>query len=85
MMKKMNGLREGRGATGEPSGCRPLKAAKLEGVRSFDEAGGGRPVSLAMPARTQRIMVKMPSTEPRVSFSVPNCSATDTMAREKIS
>jgi hypothetical protein len=43
-------------------------------------AGSGRPVSLAMAVRIQRMIVKMPRTEPSVCRRLPNCSATDTIA-----
>jgi hypothetical protein len=78
----MNGFLLGRGcAAPEPSGrLPPLKAAKLDGVSSLPLAGGGRPVTLAMRVRIQRMIVKMPSTDPSVWRRLPNCSATDTIA-----
>jgi hypothetical protein len=54
-------------------------------VSSFDEAGGGRPVSFAIAVLIHRMSVNMPSTEPRVFLRLPNCSATDTMAVSEIS
>jgi hypothetical protein len=83
----MNGFLDGRGGAGEPSGrvaggaAPPVKAAKAEGVREVASAGGGRPVSLAASVRIQRRIVKIPRTDPRVFRRLPNCSATDTIAR----
>ena len=57
-----------------------MKEAKAEGVRDVASAGGGRPVSLARRVRSQRRMVKIPRTEPRVLRRLPNCSATETIA-----
>lgn len=81
-----NGFLEGLGGAGEPSGRvagderPPMKAAKAAGVREVASAGGGRPVSLAIRVRNHRMMVKMPSAEPRVFRRLPNCSATETIA-----
>src|SRR2546423_3064220 len=79
-MNMMNGFREGRGGAGDPSGSFPVKAAKLDGVRSLDEAGSGRPVSLAKATRNHLMRVKIPSTDPNVCLKFPNCSATETIA-----
>jgi len=56
------------------------KEEKFAGVREVASAGGGRPVIFARRVRSQRRMVKMPRTEPRVLRRLPNCSATLTMA-----
>ena len=86
--KKKNGFLEGRGGAGEPSGRvagpepLPENAAKAEGVRAAASAGGGRPVSFANSVLSHLIMANIPSTEPRVSRRLPNCSATDTIAKE---
>ena len=73
---------------GRPSGPTELedplaKAEKFAGVRAVASAGGGRPVRRAMAVRIQRRSVKMPRTEPSVWRRVPNCSATDTMAKKE--
>ena len=77
----MKGFLDGFGATGEPSGRRPVNAAKLAGVNSLDDAGGARPVNLAIAVRIHRINVKIPRTDPSVCRKFPNCSATDTIAK----
>jgi hypothetical protein len=76
----MNGFFDGFADAGEPSAPRPLKAAKLAGVKSMASAGSGRPVSFAIAVRIHRITVKIPRTEPSVCRKFPNCSATDTIA-----
>lgn len=76
----MKGFLDGFAGAGDPSGMRPLNAAKLAGVNSPEDAGRGRPVSFAMAVRIHRIIVKMPRTEPSVCRRFPNCSATDTIA-----
>ena len=81
-MKMKNGFFDGAGGEGEPSGIRPVNDAKFAGVSSFADAGGGRPVSLAIAVLIHRMSVNMPNTEPRVCLSVPNCSATDTIAKK---
>ena len=81
--KKMKGFLLGRAWGGEPSGVVPLNAAKFAGVSSVEEAGGGRPVSLAIAVRIQRMIVKIPRTEPSVCLRVPNCSATLTIAKKE--
>lgn len=78
----MNGFFDGFAADGEPSGLRPVNAAKLAGVRSVELAGSGRPVSFAIAVRTHLMTVYMPSTEPSVCRKLPNCSATETMAAD---
>lgn len=77
----MRGLRDGDGGVGEPSGSRPWNFANFAGVRSFEDAGGGLPVILAKAARIHRSRVYMPRTEPNVCLRLPNCSATDTIAK----
>ena len=79
-MKRRNGFLEGRGGM-LPSGRCPVKAANLDGVSSLAELGGALPVTLAMSVLIQRMSVKMPSTEPRVALKLPNCSATETIAK----
>ena len=81
----MKGFLDGVGGAGDPSGVRPVNAANFAGVSSFDDAGGGRPVSFAIAVLIHRMTVNMPSTEPRVFLRLPNCSATDTMAMPEIS
>lgn len=75
----MNGFLDGVGV-GEPSGSFPVNAANFAGVSSFEDAGGGRPVSLAIAVLNHRMIVNIPRTDPSVCRSVPNCSATDTIA-----
>lgn len=87
-MNIKNGLREGRVGAGLPSGNvvgadRPLKnAEKADGVSAVASAGSGRPVNFAIKVLNHRINVKMPRTEPNVLRRLPNCSATDTIAKE---
>lgn len=80
-MKRKNGLLEGLGRV-LASGMEPVKVANFEGVSSLGEEGGGLPVILAMSVRIQRINVNRPRTDPRVVLKLPNCSATEIIARE---
>lgn len=82
-MNTKKGFFDGFAGAGEPSGIRPVKAAKLAGVRSLELAGSGLPVSFAIAVRIHRITVYIPKTEPSVCRRFPNCSATDTMAMRK--
>lgn len=59
--KNISGFRLGLEGPAPPPGalsaCRPSNLAKDAGVRAIASAGGGRPVTLAISERIQRIMV----------------------------
>ena len=84
-MKNKNGFLLGFGAVDEePSGSsfRPSNDAKAPGVSAVASAGGGRPVILANNVRNHLKTVNIPNIEPSVFLKLPNCSATETIAKK---